>query len=162
MKKYLIAFGVISILLILTVSIFAYYKLSDGNNHNHPVVTEKISMQQAMSDCEFIEISDGEKDLINLVSQESSIKDVIGKGKVENLSTDIPENLDNGKLPNSSKVTEVFINYNSLYIGYNIKGYQIYLVKFKNGSIQKTVSINKHNPFEAYLNTDNATFEIAH
>lgn len=158
-KKYILI-GAISILLILSVSIIIYYKLS--NEHNHPIITEKISVQQAMSNCKFIEISDDEKDLINLVSQVSSIKDAMEKGKLKSFSTDIAKNIDKGKLSNSSVITDISTTYNAIYIGYKIEGYRIYLAKFKNGSIQKTVSKNKHEPFEAYLNTDNTTFEIAH
>ena len=160
MRKNFILIGVISVLLILPVSIIVYYKLS--NDHNHPIITEKISAQRAMSNCKFIEISDNEKDLINLVSQVGFIKDAIDKGKLKSFSTDIAKKLDNGKLSGSSVITEISTTYNAVYIGYNLEDYRIYLAKFKNGSIQKTVSKIKHEPFEVYLNTDNTSFEIAH
>ena len=137
-----------------------YYK--NNNDDKHLIVTQKITMQEAVNNCLFIKISDSDKDLINRVAQVSSIRDAIDKGRLESFSTDIVKKLDNDKLSNSLVIDEISTTYNAVYIGYNKEGHHIYLARFKNGSIQKTVSKNKHKPFKAYLNTDNTNFELAY
>jgi hypothetical protein len=155
-RKYSLI-GIIVILIILFVSIFVHSKLNNTNGFRF--ITEKISAQQAMNNCELIQISDNEKDLMKLISQVNSIKDAIDKGTRKNFSIDIAKNFAKGKLPNSVEITDLWTFNTFVVIEYYLGDYRILLTIFSNGSVEKTVSNYKIKDRVVYKNTDNSLFE---